>query len=245
MNDPEYFDFLNGKRVAIVGPAAYLTNLGTGPFIDDFDVVVRINRGMELIDTYSESIGCRTDILYNCLIKSPDNGGDLNIKSYHARGVKWVSTIPGSDINGFCKSKKLHKMVSRIDVFKLKRNFNFHVMNHRDYSIVNKHIESRSNTGFAAIFDLLNHGVSKLYVTGFSFYLDSFMAGYKQGCTRDEQEFARQCYVSERHKQIPQWQYLKSEFGDNKRLLVDPVLKKILDLNELSRDLDLTEGVIL
>lgn len=239
MINSAYFEFLNGKRVAIVGPASYLKNLNTGPFIDNFDVVVRINRGMELIDAYANSIGRRTDILYNCLIKSPDNGGDLNIKNYHAHGVKWVSTIPGSDIYGVCKSQRLHKMVSRIDVFKLKRNFNFHVMNHKDYSTVNKHIGTRSNTGFAAIFDLLNHGVSELYVTGFSFYLDSFMAGYKQGCDRDEQEFAKQCFISERHKQKPQWKYLKYEFNADKRLLADPVLKKILDLNELSRDVEL------
>lgn len=239
MTNPMYFDFLNGKRVAIVGPASYLKHLDTGPFIDSFDVVVRINRGTELINAYSNSIGRRTDILYNCLIKSPDNGGDLNIKRYHAHGIQWVSTIPGSDINGVCKSQRLHKMVSRIDVFKIKRNFKFHIMDHKEYSMLNIQIESRANTGFAAIFDLLSHGVAELYVTGFSFYLDSFMAGYKQGCTRDEQEFARQCYISERHKQKPQWRYLKRTFNSDERLKADPVLMKILDLNELSRDIDL------
>ena len=239
MINPTYFDFLKGKRVAIVGPASYLKQLDTGPFIDNFDVVVRINRGMELINSYSYSIGQRTDILYNCLIKSPDNGGDLNIKNYHAHGVQWVSTVPGSDINGVCSSQRLHKMVSRIDVFRLKRNFKFHIMDHREYSGLNMLIESRANTGFAAIFDLLNHGVAELYVTGFSFYLDSFMDGYKKGCTRDEHEFAKQCYTSERHKQKPQWKHLKHTFSSDERLKADPVLNKILDLDELSRDIDL------
>lgn len=239
MINPAYFDFLSGKRVAIVGPASYVKDLDTGSFIDDFDIVIRINRGIELIDVYSSSIGHRTDILYNCLIKSPDNGGDLNIKTYQAHGVKWISTVPGSDINGVCKSQKLHKMVSRIDVFKLKRYFKFHIMDHKEYSQLNMRIASRANTGFAAIFDLLNHGVAELYITGFSFYLDSFMPGYKKGCTRDEHEFARQCYVSERHKQKPQWKYLKHMFSKESRLLADPVLKKILDLNDLTRDIDL------
>ena len=239
MMDAKYHDYLKGKRVTIVGPAAYLTKLATGAFIDSFDVIVRINRGMELIDTYSQSIGCRTDILYNCLIKSPDNGGDLNINSYHARGVKWVSTIPGSDINGFCKSNKLHKMVSRLKTFELKRSFNFHVMDYRDYSLVNKHVNSRANTGFAAIFDLLNHDVSELYITGFSFYLDSFISGYKEGCTRDEKEFSRQCFISQRHQQKPQWEHLKKTFQKDSRLKVDPVLKKILAMDSLTRDNDI------
>ena len=41
------------------------------------------------------------------------------------------------------------------------------------------------------------------------FYLDNFIPGYKNGCTRDEIEFSRQCFVSERHKQQHQWQLLK------------------------------------
>ena len=50
--------------------------------MNSFDVVVKVNRGTEVIDKYFNSIGKRTDILYNCLIKSPDNGGDIKVKEY-------------------------------------------------------------------------------------------------------------------------------------------------------------------
>ena len=137
MLDKKYYDYLKGKSVAIIGPAAYLTQLKTGPYIDSFDVVVRINRGTELTNLYAESIGTRTDILYNCLIKSPDNGGDLDTVKFQSAGVEWISTIPNSDINGFSRSNRLHKMVSRFTVFKLKRKFNFHIM---DFRIIQRSI---------------------------------------------------------------------------------------------------------
>ena len=45
-------------------------------------LLLRVNRGTEVIDKYFNSIGKRTDILYNCFIKSPDNGGDIKVKEY-------------------------------------------------------------------------------------------------------------------------------------------------------------------
>ena len=242
MNNKKYQNYLNGKKVALVGPAEYLTKLNTGKYIDSFDVVVRINRGTEVIDKYFDSIGSRTDILYNCLIKSPDNGGDIKVKEYKKNKIKWIATTPSPYVNKDSKPNELHKMVSWFTVFKLKWNFNFHIMDQKKYSLINKKIESRANTGFASIFDLLNHDVSKLYITGFSFYLDNFMSGYKSGCERDEEEFAKQWFVSKRHKQEPQWRYLKEIFQKDKRIEVDKILKKILSMDKLSRDNNIFKG---
>ena len=236
MINKKYLNYLSGKKVALVGPAEYLTKLNTGKYIDSFDVVVRINRGTEVIDKYFDSIGSRTDILYNCLIKSPDNGGDIKVKEYKKNKIKWIATTPNPYLIKSSKFNELHKMVSWFTVFKLKWNFNFHIMDQKKYSLINKKIESRANTGFASIFDLLNHDVSKLYITGFSFYLDNFMSGYKSGCERDEEEFAKQCFVSKRHKQEPQWRYLKEIYQKDKRIEVDKILKKILSSDKLSRD---------
>ena len=234
--DTKYKEYLKGKSVALVGPAEYLTNLDTGSYIDSFDIVVRINRGMEVIETYSKSIGKRTDILYNCLIESPDNGGIINIRNLSVNNVAWIATIPGSDVNGVCTSDKLHKMVKWFTVFKIKRKFSYHIMDYQNYTQLNKKINSRANTGFAAIFDLLDHDVCKLYITGFSFYLDDFINGYKEGCSRSEKEFAKQCFASKRHQQVPQWDLLKKTLCYDKRIEVDPVLEKILAMTNLSRE---------
>jgi len=232
----EYLEFLSGKNVAIVGPANYLSKLKLGSYIDEFDVVVRVNRGMELLDRYPESLGARTDILYNCLIDSLDNGGVVDIDFYKERGVKWVSTIPNSKPTGECSSPDLHKMVNKKNVKAIKKNFNFHVMDHVEYNTLNGVVKCRSNTGYAAIFDLLSYGIESIFVCGYSFYLDSFISGYKDGCKRSDEEFAAQCFESKRHVQKTQWEFLKRIRANDDMISCDPVLESILKMEELSRD---------
>ena len=108
--------------------------------------------------------------------------------------------------------------------------------NHKSYSLLNKNLASRANTGFAAIFDLLKYDLKELYITGFSFYLDSFLKGYKDGCQRNEEVFSEECFNSARHNQNNQWEYLKKNIS-NKRITFDPVLKEILNMNKLDRNL--------
>ena len=236
LRDENYTNFIEGKRVVLVGPAEYLSKLKLGEEIDSFDIVIRVNRGMELISKYESSVGNRTDILYNCLIDSPDNGGNIDITEWKKKGVKWVSTIPKSDFNGVCKSEDLHRMVKPKHVEKIKCNFNFHIMNYKAYGMLNTLLGCRANTGYSAIFDLLTHKCKELFVTGFSFYLDAFTKGYKDGCERNEDIFAQQCFVSKRHNQNAQRSHLKAYSKGSNILKFDPVLQYILEMDEFSRE---------
>ena len=44
----ELSGYLEGKRVAYVGPAPYMKGLGQGELIDSYDVVVRIQHGIPM-----------------------------------------------------------------------------------------------------------------------------------------------------------------------------------------------------
>ena len=59
----ELSGYLEGKRVAYVGPAPYMKGLGQGELIDSYDVVVRIQHGIPNEEDY----GSRTDIIQSCL----------------------------------------------------------------------------------------------------------------------------------------------------------------------------------
>jgi hypothetical protein len=100
---------------------------------------------------------------------------------------------------------------------------------------LNKKIQCRANTGFSAIFDLLENQAKEIFITGFSFYLDSFVKGYKKGSNRSEKEFANECFNSKRHNQKNQWSFLKSH-KNNPKLVFDPVLKEILNLKNLDKN---------
>ena len=237
MNNRNFNSYLKNKTVALVGPASYLSDFELGNEINSKDIIVRINRGMELVDDDNKKhIGNRTDILYNCLIENPDNGGTINIKKLKNANVKWICTIPYSSSDGKITSRFLHPSVKLSTVLKLYFQFNFHIYNHKSYSLLNKNLESRANTGFAAIFDLLKYDLKELYITGFSFYLDSFFKGYKNGCQRNEEVFSEECFKSARHNQNNQWEYLKNNIL-NPRITFDPVLKEILNMNKLDRNL--------
>ena len=67
----ELSGYLEGKRVAYVGPAPYMKGLGQGELIDSYDVVVRIQHGIPNEEDY----GSRTDIIQSCL--NSNYGPDL------------------------------------------------------------------------------------------------------------------------------------------------------------------------
>ena len=96
-------EYLKNKRVIIVGPSNSLLNKSPpqGEFIDNnFDVVVRVNRGIEPTYQYKDYIGSRTDILYNCLLENPDNGGIIDINLLKKNNVKYLVYHPEVSYQG-------------------------------------------------------------------------------------------------------------------------------------------------
>ena len=62
--DSRLLSLLKGKRVAIVGPAAYLTGKGHGKEIDQYDVVIRPNAFSVPLKAQTD-YGRRTDIMFH------------------------------------------------------------------------------------------------------------------------------------------------------------------------------------
>lgn len=230
----QFNSFVKDKRIALVGPANYLNLYKFGAIINNYDLTARVNRGMELVEKNRSRIGSKTDILFNCLIEHNDNGGLINIKKLKKNNVKWLCTIPRSDFDGKTYSNRLSNGVNYLTKLKLKYFFNLHIFDYKEYGKLNNITECRTNTGYSAIFDLLNSGAKEIFITGFSFYMDSFMKGYKKGCDRNEDNFAEDCFSSVRHDQLKQWKYLKS-VKSNPKLSFDPVLNELLKMDHLNR----------
>ena len=233
----KYSNFIEGKNVAIVGPANYLLDLSIGDYIDSFDIVLRINRGLELIPAYSQKLGTRTDILYHCLLESPDNGGPIDINFYKKNNLKWFCTMPKTGYDGKVYPYRFPKNTKYLSLLKVLYNFNFHKVGSDILKEIQKEIKCKPNTGLISIIDILSFKPKKLFITGFSFYLDSFIEGYKAGCSRSEEIFSEQCFLSVRHNQFNQWNYLKRVYKENKNIiLTDNILDKILQMETLDRD---------
>ena len=57
IENEEYFDYLKGKRVALIGPAKSVEGTRQGSVIDDYDVVVRIKTFSSYIDEKLDPTG--------------------------------------------------------------------------------------------------------------------------------------------------------------------------------------------
>jgi len=239
---PSLKELIKDKRVALVGPAAYMENSGLGSEIDSHDIVVRINRGIESISIHQVDIGKNTDVLYSCLIERAQQAGilDVNQLSDHYK-IRHIVTPPNSDMQGISYKTDLHSLVDRNKIKKIKDVIPVTIVDHNFHTDLAKKVNCKPNTGFLAIYDLLSMMPDQLSIYGFSFYLDGFIKGQKSGvesekkCT--EQEFADMAYASKRHVQKNMWEYAKKTLLGNRRVNLDKTLKKILELEKLDREL--------
>lgn len=62
--DKKYQEYIKGKKVLIIGPAPYLKGHGLGKEFDRYDVVIRLNHGINLNETNPEDYGSKTNVLY-------------------------------------------------------------------------------------------------------------------------------------------------------------------------------------
>lgn len=228
----DYLNFLKDKKVIIVGPAESLLERGNGEFIDSFDVVVRVNRGIEPTFLNSKKIGSRTDILYNCMLEKNDNGGKIDLNMLKLKNVKFVSYHPQVSYQGLAEPiRPYHLDNSKLMI--MNSFLNTHMIDSNFYNSISSQVNCRPNTGFIAIFDLLFHQVKELYITGYTFYLDGFMKGYKDHL---DDTFIKKCYTSKRHNQKNLFEFLKKTAKNDQRINTDPILTKILTLDELKKD---------
>jgi len=234
-------DLIRDKRVAIVGPAAYLKGSEYGKKIDDHDIVVRINRSIETTVSLPEDVGTKTDILYSCLLETHRNAGILDVELIKRSGVKLVCA-PGFQTN----STKGKIYGTHPDIFastweKLeKAEITVRVAFEKIDSALKTHTDTRPNTGFIAIFDILAAAPKSLTIHGFTFYLDGFIEGSKSGVEKEknctEEEFATLALNSKRHKQENMWRFAKEHLLNNPTVILDDTMKKVLSLEKFSRE---------
>lgn len=234
-------DLIADKNVALVGPAMYLMNSNYGKEIDKNDTVIRLNRGLELIKDYSEDIGKKTDVLYSCLIEKSANAGKLDIDLFEDLEIKMICTPPHSDFSGIARYTRYHELVDLNKIDRISKEFSTRIIDHVFHTELALKVACKPNTGFMAIYDLLRFKPKKLSIYGFSFYLDGFIKGCKEGIEEEqdltEEQFALKCFNSKRHNQKNMWSYCKRTLLNNDRVKLDPVLFKILNLSDLDRNL--------
>jgi hypothetical protein len=210
-------NLVSNKRVIVVGPAAYLNNLNNGEFIDNFDVVVRINRGSLIKKNMINKIGRRTDIIFSNLnILDNESSQFLDTNFLKNIGVKLI----------YCAYPKIRPFTEdQQKYFSLYGNtFPVETIDTNFYMNINAAVNTRPNTGILAILVLLRMNLKNLYVTGFSFYNDGYYNGYND--LKNNRSLKKE--ITRFHNQKSQIEIVKKIFLNNDRMFLDKTIISIL-----------------
>jgi hypothetical protein len=216
--EQEFTDFVRGKTVIVVGPAAYLQGMGKGKWIDSFDMVVRINHAIPIV--FPEDYGSRIDILYHIMSHRGKNGKTLvsrgEILSWKDAGLAWLVVRQSATSN---RVRQVEHLINTVVPWSC--------IHHRFSDNVKRSIREKApNTGIMAIIHLLNAQVASLTVTGFDLYASGVYENY--GDLKDGEDAEE---VNNRwHSIKAQKDYLRSIVKREQRLHIDEHLKAVLEI---------------
>ena len=231
-SEERYKELLRNKKIAIVGPADYLENSNLGEEIDSYDLVVRINRGIELIENYHKDIGRRTDILYSCLIEEPTNAGKIDpFKFSDEYKLKFICTTPFEKNTLFLKHKDIHPLADKQKFKNLSKLIPTRIIPLNFWKDFSKELKTRPTTGYISIFDILEFAPKKLKIFGFSFYMTNILKGYKKGINHNEENFYEIALKSTRHEHYKMLDFAKKCLLSNSKVTFDPFLNELLNKN--------------
>jgi hypothetical protein len=164
--------YFSGKRVAIIGPADSALKEKLGIYIDDFDIVIRINKSLDNIDLHHAFIGSKTTVLFHGLDETPISGcGEIDIIKWKMFGVKKV----------FYPLNEKRLLFNLHNYFlKNRGDIPIHQINDKFYKKLQKLINNYTpTTGFGALYVLLHSNCAELYISGFTFFKTPHQTGYR------------------------------------------------------------------
>jgi len=222
--------YIRGKSVCIVGPAPYLEKHKRGNIIDKYDIIVRLNKGINM-EKQPEIFGSRTDILYHSVNQSNDNGGKLN--PIILDKTKIIFAFPYLDNktkSSFTNGTYMDYNTIHNDILK-----NSCCVDKSEYIELEKYIGCRPTTGLSCIIDILKMKPYSVYITGFTLFKDGHTNHYrKEANIKSNQQLINNFITGKsKHNLYLMYCFMKNNlFKDNIKL--DKELIDILnfDINE-------------
>jgi hypothetical protein len=220
-----YKDFINNKKVLIVGPASYLKEY---PILDEmikYDTVIRVNSSIDLATKIPEIVGNRTDVVFTtCDIDRASGTNHRKVKSWIDNKVKHVRISPPAINSSFSRNIESFKREN-------KERIPFSIVSASKYNDQIKLCkDSIPNTGFSAILDCLTFEPKKIHISGITFFKGGYMPEYDVA-TKTEKEvrdfFTR---VNSHHNIDKQIQAFKKIIKENNLITCDEYILGVMGL---------------
>lgn len=166
-------DFIENKKIIIIGPASYLKQNPIADKIDEFDTIIRVNSSIDLVEKIPHIVGEKTDIVHATVAVDPStNTNHRKIDFWIKKEIKHLRISPPGIKPSWLANIRTFEELNR---------------NRLDYSIVNPHKymnyvkECRNtipNTGFTAILDCLEYNPEQVHISGITFFKGGYMSEY-------------------------------------------------------------------
>lgn len=226
--DDRLYHIFDGKRVALIGPADSSMNEKNGKEIDQYDIIVRLNKGYQLINDpkIREYIGSRTDVLFARLdVRECVDPGTFDREMLQSQGLKHLF--------GFMRIPELgyyYRTVSFIEKFGDVFRNRLKILSVDKYKMIFKSLlGSKPSVGYIALYTLMESNATEIYVTGITFYLSEYQKGYRDQTSTDEQlkKFKRR---DDGHNPAKELAVFKEMLQKNQyRITLDTFLKNYLE----------------
>lgn len=182
--DADYARLLEGKRVVVVGPAETLLGTNQGREIDSFDLVVRFNTAIEYMpfaDELAKDVGARTDILYcnnevlrDRVARQQNLSRERFVRACEASGIKYFVGANNDFTHGELDEHGPKGSADQIEIQKFLDESGVQarcLMLFSTPAVLREWLRGHfGRTGFIGIVDLLRYDLSRLHVTGMTFY---------------------------------------------------------------------------
>lgn len=224
--EPFSEDFFRNKRVAIIGGADSVLKEKLGEYIDSFDVVVRINKGVEIIEAQSQYVGCRTDVLFHAFydVKGDKGSSPVTIDLWSKKNVGLLI---------FSRNYKYDLYAANNFFNFLRKNNNKLKYTQVPLDITCREIETfkpaAPTTGLTAIDTVFKCNPSELYLTGITFFKTPHNILYRDFNSED---FEKTFIIDKNHSADQEYQYVKKMYLENKHIIrPDKTLLQIFQNN--------------
>ena len=199
-NQELFNEYICGRSIAVVGPAAYVTMFNHEDYIESFDIIMRFNDVLPIHEDMVKHIGSRVDILCNGLDGKPHSCGIYKVDLWIDNNVKWVFCPYAAQLpfQKLCVKNFLNHNNQRINTF---------ISPLADCKLICDAMETRPNTGLLGLMYLLNNAAKEIFLTGFSFGVGGYShhKGYKSkynvtGPSRLHNQPMQHAYMKEIYK---------------------------------------------
>lgn len=225
----EPFDksLFENKRVVIVGGADSVLKEKNGKQIDEYDVVVRVNKGVEVIDTQKDYVGTKTDVLFHAFFDNANDPGKSPItvdlwKKHHVKKIIYSNNHKVSTDGMYNFLNFVRKTNAKLKCTEVTEDLYY------------KNIEAIKpywpTTGFIAINTVFNCNPKELFITGVTFFKTPHNKEYRKENIDVFQKMFKEEAGS--HNPNAEYEYFKKIYNENKSWIkTDQTLEKILETN--------------